>query len=120
MCLFVSHSKNNECYHPRFLHTGKTVVLVLTALRWLLQGNSVHVVSTDPTTLAASLMIQRQLEESLTADPTALTPGTVILHRYDILTREADVAVCVRELLTAARQAGRLHVIMDEAEFGDR
>ena len=120
MCLSVSHNKNNEYYHPRFLHTGKTVVLVLMGSTWLLQGNSVHVVSTHLGTLAASLMIQHQLEESLTADPTALTPGTVILHRYDFITREADVAVCVSELLTAAGQAGRLHVIMDEMAFGDR
>ena len=118
--MFVSPYKNNEYYHTRFLHTGKTVVLVLMGLRWLLQGNSVHVVSTNPFTLAASLMIQHQLEESLAADPTALTPGTVILHRYDFLKSVNDVAVCVSELLTAAEQTGRLHVLMDEALFSQR
>ena len=105
-------------YHACFLHTGKTVVLVLMGLRWLLQGNRVHVVSTDPTSLAASLMIQHQLEETLAADPTARTPGTVSHHSYDF-NREADVAACLRALVAAAG-AGTLHVLMDEVDFAYR
>ena len=89
-------------------------------LRWLLQGNNVHIVSIHLATLAASLMIQHQLEESLAADPTTTTPGTVILHRYDFITREADMAVCLRDLLRAAGMGVRLHVLMDEVVFGQR
>ena len=121
LCLFASHNDNwiSE-YHSCFLHTGKTVLLVLMGLRWLLQGNRVHIVSTDPSTLASSLMIQHQLEQTLAADPTAQTPGTVILHYYNFSTREADVAACVTDLLTSAGMGGHLHVLMDEVEFGHR
>jgi hypothetical protein len=45
--------------------TGKTVLLVLQALKWLKQELDVHVVSTRHQTMAASFQIENQLQETI-------------------------------------------------------
>ena len=101
--------------HRCFLHTGKTILLVLQGLRWARQGRNVDVVSIDPDTLAASLMIQHQLQVTLSADSTTSpTPGTVRLHQYDFLRHESDVDRAAKDLLSVV-QGDTLCVLVDEA-----
>ena len=105
--------------HRCFLHTGKTILLVLQGLRWARQGRDVDVVSIDPDTLAASLMIQHQLQVTLSADSTTSpTPGTVRLHQYDLHRNKSDVDRAVKDLLSVV-QGDTLCVLVDEAsDFG--
>ena len=78
------------------------------------QGRDVDVVSIDPGTLAASLMIQHQLQMTLNADPaTSPTPGTVRFHQYDFR-QQSDVDRAVRDLLSVV-QDDMLCVLIDEA-----
>ena len=102
--------------------TGKTICLVLMGLRWLTDGNDVHVICTRTRTLAISHLIKYQLEASLRADPTASTAqGRVIFHSYDIYfnNNEAEVNRAIGELVAACRGQA-LHVLMDELNFSDR
>ncbi|KAK7106667.1 uncharacterized protein [Littorina saxatilis] len=100
--------------------TGKTVVLVLQGLRWLRDGNDVHVISTMYDTRAVSTSITQQLGMSLSAGPTpSLTPGSVSYHRYNFWNREADVEQAVTDLLACVKN-GHLHVLIDEASFDSR
>ena len=84
-------------------------------MRWARQGRDVDVVSIEPDTLAASLMIQHQLQVTLSADSTTSpTPGTVRLHQYDLLRHESDVDRAVKDLLSVV-QGDTLCVLVDEA-----
>ena len=99
---------------------GKTLLLVLVGLRWLLQGHDVHIVSAHLATLAVSLMIQHQLQNTLKAQtPPTVTAGAVFTHQFDFINSEQDVTTAVTEL-TSAAQGGHLHVLVDEANFGHR
>ena len=78
------------------------------------QGRDVDVVSIGPETLAASLMIQHQLQMTLSADPTTSpTPGTVRFHQYDFR-QQPDVNRAVRDLLSVVKD-DTLCVLIDEA-----
>ena len=78
------------------------------------QGRDVDVVSIGPETLAASLMIQHQLQMTLSADPaTSPTPGTVRFHQYDFR-QQSDVDRAVRDLLSVVKD-DTLCVLVDEA-----
>ena len=100
--------------HRCFLHTGKTILLALQGLRLLRQGRDVDVVSIGPETLAASLMIQHQLQMTLSADPaTSPTPGTVRFHQYDFR-QQSDVDRAVSDLLLVVKD-DKLCVLIDEA-----
>ena len=99
---------------PSLLHTGKTIMLVLQGLRWLLQGRDVYVVSICPDCLAASVMIQHQLQMTLRDDPTASpSPGTVRLHQYDLRHDDSDVDRAV-SILSSALTGDTQCVLMDE------
>ena len=101
--------------HRCFLPTGKTILLVLQGLRLLRQGRDVDVVSIGPLTLAASLMIQHQLQMTLSADPaTSPTPGTVRFHQYDFRRQQSDVNRAARDLLSVVKD-DTLCVLIDEA-----
>ena len=92
------------------------------------QGRDVDVVSIGTATLAASRMIQHQLQMTLSdnppasptqmtasADPAASrTPGTVRLHQYDFENHQSDVDRAVKDLLSKV-QNGTLCVLIDEA-----
>ena len=86
------------------------------------QGRDVDVVSIRPDTLAASLMIQHQLQMTLSAEPaTSPTPGTVRFHQYDFrrqkydcLRQPSDVDRAVRDLLSVVKD-DTLCVLIDEA-----
>ena len=106
VCLFVCVS---VCFQ-----TGKTILLVLQGLRWARLGRDVDVVSLRPNSLASSLMIQHQLQVTLSADPaTSPTPGTVRLRQYDFR-QQSDVDRAVRDLLSVV-QDDTLCVLIDEA-----
>ena len=78
------------------------------------QGHDVDVVSIRPDTLAASLLIQHQLQMTLSADPsTSATPGTLRLRQYDFR-QQSDVNRAVRDLLSMV-QDDTLCVLIDEA-----
>ncbi|KAL8581858.1 hypothetical protein ACOMHN_010232 [Nucella lapillus] len=104
--------------------TGKTVLLVLMALRWLQEGRDVHVVSTYPGSLAVSFMMQHQLTHTLSllqegtssAGSSDTPPGKVHLKFYDLIYAEGAVDTAIEEL-TAAAVGTTLHVLMDEAKF---
>ena len=84
-------------------------------MRWARLGRHVDVVSIDHDTLAASLMIQHQLQVTLSADSTTSpTPGTVRLRQYDFRRHESDVDRAVRDLLSVV-QGNTLCVLLDEA-----
>ena len=87
---------------------------MLQGLAWARQGHDVDVVSIRPSSLAASVMIQHQLQMTLFADPTTSpAPGTVRLHQYDFR-QELHVDRAVRDLSSSVR--GRtLCVLLDEA-----
>ena len=92
-------------------------MLVLQGLKWARQGHDVDVVSLHPDSRAANVMIQHQLQKTLSADPTASpTPGTVRLHQYNI-NSGSDVFRVVSDLLSGVRH-GPLCVLMDEASKG--
>ena len=92
-------------------------MLVLQGLKWARQGHDVDVVSLDPHSLAASVMIHHQLQVTLSADPTTSpTPGTVRLHKYNI-NSGSDVDRVVSDLLSGVRH-GTLCVLMDETGKG--
>ena len=87
---------------------------MLQGLRLLRQGRDVDVVSIHPDTLAVSLVIQHQLQMTLSADSTTSpTPGTVRFHQYDF-SRRSDVDRAVRDLLSVV-QDDTLCVLVDEA-----
>ena len=89
-------------------------MLVLMGLRRLRQGRDVDVVSIRPDTLAVSLLIQHQLQMTLSADPaTSQTPGTVRFHQYDFR-QQSDVDRAVRDLLSVVKD-DTLCVLIDEA-----
>ena len=91
-------------------------------MRWARQGRDVDVVSIDPDTLAASLMIQHQLKVTLSADSTTSpTPGTVRFHQYDFRRHQSDVDRAVKDLLSVV-QGDTLCVLVDEASdlYSDR
>ena len=89
-------------------------MLVLQGLKWARQGHDVDVVSLHPDSRAANVMIQHQLQMTLSADPAASpTPGTVRLHQYDF-EEESDVDRAVRDLSLSVR-GGPLCVLVDEA-----
>ena len=94
-------------------------MLVLQGLEWARQGHDVDVVSLEPHSLAANVMIQHQLQKTLSADPTTSpTPGTVRLHKYNI-NSGSDLDRVVSDLLSGVRH-GTLCVLMDETgEGGD-
>ena len=92
-------------------------MLVLQGLKWARQGHDVHVVSLHPHSLAANVMIQHQLQKTLSADPTTSpTPGTVRLHKYNI-NSGSDLDRVVSDLLSGVRH-GTLCVLMDETGEG--
>ena len=99
-----------------FLHTGKTILLALQGLRWLFLGHEVHVVSIFFESLASSVMIQHQLQETLRADPTAApTPGTVRLH---LCHGDSDLDKVISDLSSAVQED--MCVIVDEANISGR
>ena len=84
-------------------------------MRWARQGRDVDVVSIHPDTLAASLMVQHQLQVTLSADSTTSpTPGTVRLRQYDFRGHQSDVDRAVKDLLSVV-QGDTLCVLVDEA-----
>ena len=88
-------------------------MLVLQGLKWARQGHDVAVVSLGPDSIAANVMIQHQLQMTLSADPTTSpTPGTVRLHQYNI-PGGSNVDRVVSDLLSGVRH-GLLCVLMDE------
>ena len=79
------------------------------------QGHDVDVVSIRPDTLAVSLLIQHQLQMTLSADlATSRTQGTVWFHQYDFLRQQSDVDRAVRDLLPVVKD-DTLCVLIDEA-----
>ncbi|XP_070206743.1 uncharacterized protein [Littorina saxatilis] len=98
--------------------TGKTVVLILMGLKWLLDGHNVHVISTRPASLASSQVMYYQLnmtQQSYTE--TNEKKAVVHLHRFNFYEKsEVDRAIGD---LTAASLGGKLHVLMEEAVFND-
>jgi hypothetical protein len=99
---------------------GKTIFLVLQALRWLRQGD-VHVISTLPASLSVSRLVERQLKETMAADVTSSsTYGNAIFHSYDFVNNKGDVDVALMALKAAARGGRPLAVVVDEALFGSR
>ena len=92
-------------------------MLVLQGLKWARQGHDVDVVSLHPDSRAANVMIQHQLQMTLSADPTTSpTPGTVRLHQYNFY-NESDMNKVVSDLLSGV-QHGPLCVLMDETGKG--
>ena len=90
-------------------------MLVLQGLTWARRGHDVQVVSSYPASLAASVMIQHQLQMTLRDDPSAFpTPGTVQLHQYNFDV-ESDVDRAVSDLLSAVK-GDTLCILMDEAK----
>ena len=88
-------------------------MLVLQGLKWARQGHDVYIVSLHPDSRAANVMIQHQLQMTLSADPTTSpTPGTVRLHQYNI-PGGSNVDRVVSDLLSGV-QHGPLCVLMDE------
>ena len=88
-------------------------MLVLQGLKWARQGHDVDVVSLHPDSRAANVMIQHQLQMTLSADPTTSpATGTVRLHQYNVY-NESDVDKVVSDLLSGV-QHDPLCVLMDE------
>ena len=92
-------------------------MLVLQGLKWARQGHDVYIVSLHPDSRAANVMIQHQLQMTLSADPTTSpTPGTVRLHQYNI-PGVPYVDRVISDLLSGVRH-GTLCVLMDEVGEG--
>ncbi|XP_070206328.1 uncharacterized protein [Littorina saxatilis] len=96
--------------------TGKTVVMELQGLRWLLEGRNVHLVSTSRTSRAINIHIEHQLNMMVSDHGSQTrTPGSVHRHEYDFY-QETDYPTAVGELLACVKN-GTLHILMDEANF---
>jgi hypothetical protein len=104
---------------------GKTILLVLQALRWLRQGD-VHVISVyRANTLAASRLVERQLKETIAADVTSPSSsyGNVIFHSYDLVHNKYDVDLALDEAVLALQAASGVRppaFIVDELFFDGR
>ena len=102
---------------------GKTVMLVLMGLQWLLEGHDVRVVSTRPASLAASRVAFYQLDMTMKAytgtSAAAKTAAAVHFHQFDFY-QEAEVERAIVDLTAEASREGHLHVLMEEAVFSDR
>ncbi|XP_070207989.1 uncharacterized protein [Littorina saxatilis] len=99
--------------------TGKTVVLVLMGLRWLLQGMDVHLLSSSTSTPAISYYTKQQLEETLKQDPNfSASTGRVYGYRCNFFDDNYinSVEHAVQYLLRNMRN-GTLCVLIDEASF---
>ncbi|XP_070207994.1 uncharacterized protein [Littorina saxatilis] len=92
--------------------TGKTVVLVLQGLRWLLQGHDVQVVSTRYSTRAVNSMITELLERYRGLDPTLSPRRSVMSYRQYNIYREN----VVKKLLAHVKD-GSLFILLDEVDF---
>ena len=68
---------------------GKTVMLILMGLKWLLEGHDVQVLSTRPASLAASRVMYYQLGMTLkTYTESTTSAAAVHFHHFDFY-REA-------------------------------
>lgn len=112
--------------------TGKTVLLALKALQWLRQGLDVHIVSVDPTTVAATRVIEHQLQVTLALSASSTKTGkksveasagtefpkvgAIHVHQYDFNNKKGDEEKAVNDLI-ADPCPETLCVIMDEIVF---
>ncbi|XP_070210200.1 uncharacterized protein [Littorina saxatilis] len=101
--------------------TGKTVVLVQQALRWLLQGNDVQVISTRFSSRAVNAIITDHIQWSLRPSTglhqtASQKPGTMTYHQFDFYKGEADTDTAIKKL-EACEKDGKLFVLIDEAHF---
>ena len=93
-------------------------MLVLQGLKWDRQGHDDDVVSFHPDSRAANVMIQHQLQMTLSADPTTYrAPGTVRLRQYNF-SHKSGVDRVVSDLLSGVRH-GPLCVLTDEVCRGN-
>ncbi|XP_070202752.1 uncharacterized protein [Littorina saxatilis] len=113
--LDVLHQDQPLVYLAGAPGTGKTLVLVLRAVKWLHDGHHVHIVSLiGGHSLAAAYMIDHQVRQM--AGP--LAQHTLHLHVTDA--REKDQRRnSVQYLVTRVDSRGRLFVIADECDIID-
>ncbi|XP_025099849.1 uncharacterized protein LOC112567365 [Pomacea canaliculata] len=104
--------------HPRLFltgppGTGKTVVLLLMGMKWLLCGDDVHIVSVCRESRAACIMLYHLLMQTVNTQQTAgLSCGQPHLLQYDFNVGK-DVKMAVNDLSQAAR-GETLYIIADE------
>ncbi|KAK7499553.1 hypothetical protein BaRGS_00009205, partial [Batillaria attramentaria] len=89
--------------------TGKTVMLLATALGWANQGWDVHVVSTWRGSLAASHLLKHQLEQN----PLRPAGQRVHLHEFNFI-KSDQMEAAVERLVDAATPGSPLCVVVDE------
>ena len=84
--------------------TGKSILLVLKALKWLQENRQVIILSAHSASLAASHMIEHQVRQMA---------GSEAGQNLQLLV--TDKTTVVRDLLEKVDSEGRLFVIADEA-----
>ena len=101
---------------------GKTVLLVLKAVEWLIEGHNVQLVSVRPRTRAVSFLIEAQINMIVSNWKAAAQPHVGTLHRRSLSIYEdaADaLRQCAVETLVAAQSHDKsLHIIVDEVISG--
>lgn len=92
--------------------TGKTVVLLLKAIEWLLHGNNVCILSTWERSVAAAFMMYHLLNDTLSTQLSTNNPGSVEMLKMNIEDDENKKSAIFH--LTQAAGKGPLCVIADE------
>lgn len=102
--------------------TGKTVMLYLKGMQWLIAGHDVHIVNCSKASRAAGYILEHLLQQTLQVpsanealDHTPLTPGTVCRHDYYFENSDGDEDIAALELEKAS-QNKELCIIADEVE----
>ncbi|XP_025079892.1 uncharacterized protein LOC112555661 isoform X2 [Pomacea canaliculata] len=93
--------------------TGKSVMLLLIAARWLLGGKDVCILSSWSYSRAASIMLRNLLQKTLTAKQESATQVGQ-LHLVEIeLINGRDAGKALRDIVRRAR-GGEIYIIADE------
>lgn len=94
--------------------TGKSVVLILQGVRWLQQKHGIHIVSTWDKSVAASILLEHQIKETLREYSGKTSPVSVSTYRYNFY-NDDEVNTAISDLCQKAMTEHHLNVIVDEA-----
>lgn len=93
--------------------TGKSVMLLLMAARWLLGGKDVCILSSWSYSRAASIMLRNLLQKTLTAQQeSAAQVGQLHLVEIELINGR-DAGKGLRDIVRRAR-GGEIYIITDE------
>lgn len=95
--------------------TGKSVVLLLIGIQWLLCGHDIYIVSTWNGSYAACYMLYQLMLQTVNTRQTSVPIGRPHFLQYDLYgDDDTEVDKALNDLCKAASE-GSLYIITDEA-----